>query len=100
MKTDSTAAPEEYNIAHRKAVDSWGYFDKAIPDPFDVAQSQTWITTWPKFAQEWASMCVKAVVGQVTMAQYRQYIDGLNANADIQKAGAEFAASYKEIFGK
>ncbi len=100
MKTDSTAAPEEYNIAHRKMVDSWGYFDKAIPDPFDVAQSQTWITTWPKFAQEWASMCVKAVVGQVTMAQYRQYIDGLNANPDIQKAGAEFAASYKEIFGK
>ncbi len=100
MKSDSTAAPEEYNIAHRKMVDSWGYFEKARTDPFDVATSQTWVTAWPKVIREWSSMCVKAAVSQISMAEFRAYVENLNKSPDFQKAYLEFAQSYKDIYGK
>jgi putative aldouronate transport system substrate-binding protein len=100
MKTDSTAAPEEYNEAHRKLVDSWGYFDKGTMDPFAVATSNTWIATWPKFVQEWASMGVKAVVTAVSMDEYKAYVEKLNNNPDFKKAYQEFAQSYKDLLGK
>jgi putative aldouronate transport system substrate-binding protein len=99
MKTDSTAAPQEYNEAHEKMVDSWGYFDKGFTDPFAVATSETWVAIWPKAVQEWASMAVKAVVGQVSIAEYRSYVDGLNNGADFKKAYQEFAKSYANVYG-
>lgn len=100
MKMDSTAAPEEYNLAQEKLFESWGYFDKGMVDPFAVATSTTWVANWPKYQQEWASMAIKAVVGQISMEDYKAYVDKLNNNPEIKKAYLEFAQSYKDVYGK
>jgi putative aldouronate transport system substrate-binding protein len=100
MKIDSTAAPQQFNESQEKLFSDQGYFDKGIVDPFAVATSTTWTAIWPKYVQEWASMGIKAVVGQVSMEDYKAYVDKLNNNADFKKAYQEFAQSYKDIYGK
>ncbi|MFH5183904.1 hypothetical protein ACHHV8_15400 [Paenibacillus sp. TAB 01] len=100
MKTVSSAAPQEYNDAKIQYLDSIGYYDKGTLDPFAVINSDTFLTVWPKVQQEWISMGVKAIVGQITMDEYKAYVDKINNNPDFKKAYKEFAESYKEYFGK
>lgn len=100
MKLDSVTSPEEYNIAQRKRFADLGYEEKGILDPFSVATSQTWISVWPKYQQEWAAKCVQAVMGQISIEEYQQYVDKINSDPEIKKAYQEFAQSYKDIFGK
>ena len=100
MKVDSTAAPGAYNIAKRKQLDSWGMFDKGDVNPFAVATSITWVAIWPKDVQEWASMAVKAIVGQVSMADYRGVRRSTERQRRLQEGVSEFAKSYKDVYGK
>lgn len=97
MKIDSTAAPEEYNQAQRELFDSYGYLEKARTNPFYIATSQKWINVWPKYSQDWAAKGVQAVTGQISMDDYRAYVDELNAKPEMKEAYQEFAASYKAV---
>jgi putative aldouronate transport system substrate-binding protein len=99
-KVVNPVAPKEYNDNKSKEIDSEGYFTKGAMNPFLVIHSDTWTQIWPKYTQEWESMAVKAVVGQISMDDYKAYVDKLNANPDFNKAYKEFAQSYKEFFGK
>lgn len=100
MKTDSTAAPAEYNMKQREYINSWGFFEKGQVDPFAVATSETWISIWPRYVNDWASTAVKAVIGQITMEEYEAYVDNLNQNPEIKTAYQEFAKSYQAVYGK
>ncbi|WP_240416038.1 extracellular solute-binding protein [Paenibacillus periandrae] len=99
-KIGSPAAPKEYNDAKIKQVESQGYFEKGKISPFAVISSVTWTATWPKFEQEWTSMSVKAVVGQISIDEYKAYIKKINDDPNIKKAYKEFAQDYKETYSK
>lgn len=98
MKIDSTAAPEKYNIDQRDLFTKLGYGEKGVLDPFSVATSQTWISVWPKFMQEWATKGVQAVIGTISVEEYQLYVDKINGDTEVKKAYKEFADSYKAIF--
>ncbi|MFC5449766.1 extracellular solute-binding protein [Paenibacillus aestuarii] len=98
MKVINPAAPKAYNDAKEKSVASYAQVGKI--DLFSIINSNTWTSIWPKYQSEWQSMVVKAIVGQISMDEYKAYIDKLNGSADFQTAYKEFAADYKEKFPK
>ncbi|GHV40404.1 putative ABC transporter peptide-binding protein YtcQ [Spirochaetia bacterium] len=97
MKLDSTAAPEAYNIAERKIFDDYGYEKKAITDTFSLLTSAKWVQVWPRYEQTWAANCAKAVVGDITIAEFQAYVDSINNNADVKAAYQEFAKMYQDM---
>ncbi|WP_165452483.1 extracellular solute-binding protein [Paenibacillus thalictri] len=99
-KVTTPAAPKDYNEAKMKKLDAQGYFTKGTISPFSIINSSTWIATWPKFEQEWISMSVKAIVGQITLDEYKTYVAKLNDDPGLKKAFQEFAQDYKTTFGK
>ncbi|MEK3911279.1 extracellular solute-binding protein [Paenibacillus sp. FSL H7-0331] len=98
MKVFNASAPKAYNDAKIKDTEVFAKVGKM--NLFNVVYSDTWTTTWPKYEKEWQSMVIKAIVGQISMDEYKSYVDKLNTNADIKKSYQEFAAKYKEFFGK
>lgn len=98
MKVINPAAPKAYNDAKEKSVAAYAQVGKI--DPFSIINSNTWTSIWPKYQSDWQSMVVKAIVGQISMDEYKAYIDKLNGSADFQTAYKEFAADYKEKFPK
>ena len=100
MKIDSTAAPDSYNQAQRELFEESGYVEKGVTNPFNIATSQKWINTWPKYSQEWAAKGVQAVTGQISMEEYQAYVEELNTKPEIKEAYQEFAASYQAVMSK
>jgi len=100
QKVDATAATREYNMALRDLVTEMGYFDLGKISPFEAAVSEKWISLWPRYVNDWSATAVRAVVGQISMDDYRAYVDNLNNNAQIKEAYLEFAESYHAIFGE
>jgi putative aldouronate transport system substrate-binding protein len=98
MKVFNASAPKAYNDEKIKETEVFAKVGKM--NLFNIVYSDTWTTTWPKFEKEWQSMVIKAVVGQITMDEYKAHVDKLNANPDIKKSYQEFGAKYKEFFGK
>ncbi|MFC3841823.1 type 2 periplasmic-binding domain-containing protein [Paenibacillus sp. MAH-36] len=98
MKVLNPSAPKAYNDAKMKEVEVYGQVGKL--NPFSIINSTTWTNVWPKYEKEWQAMATKAIVGQITMEEYKSYVDKLNENQDLKKAYKEFAESYKQYFGK
>jgi putative aldouronate transport system substrate-binding protein len=98
MKVINAAAPKAYNDAKMKSVEEYANVGKF--DPFSIINSSTWIDIWPKYSAEWQSMVVKSIVGQISMDEYKAYVDKMNNNPDFKKAYKEFAVDYKAKFGK
>ncbi|TBL80126.1 extracellular solute-binding protein [Paenibacillus thalictri] len=98
MKVLNPAAPKAYNDAKMKSVEEYAKVGKF--DPFSIINSNAWIASWPKYSTEWQSMVIKAIVGQISMDEYKAYVDKINNSPDFKKAYQEFAADYKEKFGK
>ncbi|MBW7452753.1 extracellular solute-binding protein [Paenibacillus sepulcri] len=98
MKVVNPAAPKAYNDAKMKSVEEYANVGKI--DPFSIINSDTWTSVWTKYESEWQSMVIKAIVGQVSMEEYKAYVDKLNGSPDFKKSYQEFAAEYKEKFGK
>lgn len=98
MKVLNPSAPKAYNDAKMKEVEVYGQVGKL--NPFSIINSNTWTNVWPKYEKEWQAMATKAIVGQITMEEYKSYVDKLNENPDLKKAYKEFAESYKQYFGK
>ncbi|MDF2959046.1 MAG: extracellular solute-binding protein family 1 [Paenibacillus sp.] len=98
MKVINPAAPKAYNDAKSKSVEEYSKVGKF--DFFSIINSNTWTSVWPKYTSEWQSMVVKAIVGQISMDEYKAYVDKLNSSDDFKKAYQEFNKDYKEKFGK
>ncbi|SFL73779.1 putative aldouronate transport system substrate-binding protein [Paenibacillus sp. 1_12] len=97
MKVINPAAPKAYNDAKSASVESYSKVGKI--DFFSIINSNTWISIWPKYNSDWQSMVVKAIVGQISMDEYKAYVDKLNNSAEFKKAYQEFAKEYKEKIG-
>lgn len=97
MKVMNPAAPKAYNDAKIKDTEVYAKLGKL--NPFGNIASDTWTSVWPKYEKEWQAMATKAIVAQISMDEYKAYVDKLNSNADIKKAYQEFAKNYKEYFG-
>ncbi|MCZ8517078.1 extracellular solute-binding protein [Paenibacillus filicis] len=97
-KTDSPIAPQEVNLRNREKVKPELEVGKI--DPFSVINSSSWVTQWPKYDGEFTSMRTQAIIGKITMEQYKSYIDQLRAKKEFGQAYKEFAENYKALFGK
>jgi len=89
-------APKAYNDQKLKEAEIYDKLGKI--DSFQVLVSGSWTQTWPKFQNEFESNTVKAIVGQISMADYRAFIAKLRAMPEFKTAFQEFAAQKKEKF--
>jgi len=96
-KVDSPLAPIEVDLANREKVKV--LYDILSVDPFRIIRSDTWTAEWPKHADEFETKRTEAIMGKITMDQYREYIEGLRNDPMLKKAFLELAESYKEYFG-
>jgi len=92
-KVISASGSKEYNDAKIEEVKI--YDEVGIVEPFRYVTSETWLKVWPKYETEWQTMVTKAIVGQISMDEYKAYVDKLNADPDMLTAYKEFAASYE-----
>jgi len=97
MKVLNPAAPKAYNDAKLKSVEVFAEVGKL--NPFQMINSDTWTNIWPAHESEWQSMVVKAIVGQISMDEYRAYVDNLNNKPEFKQAYKEFAEAYQQFFG-
>lgn len=95
-KVDSPLAPLEVDVANREKVKV--LYDTLTVDPFRIIRSDTWTAEWPKYADEFETKRTEAIMGKMTMDQYRQYIERLRNDPTLKKAFLELAKSYKEYF--
>ncbi|MDF2959631.1 MAG: extracellular solute-binding protein [Paenibacillus sp.] len=97
-KVDSPLAPVEVDKANREKVKVT--YTALTVDPFRVIRSSAWTAEWPKHADEFEKKRTEAIMGKISMDDYKKYIEGLRNNPALKKSFVELAASYKEYFGK
>jgi putative aldouronate transport system substrate-binding protein len=91
-KVDNPGAPKEYVEEKRKQVAD--YEKVGVYNIFTWLISDTWVKTWPKYSAEWTAMMTKAIVGQISMDEYKAYVNKLNNSAEFKQAYKEFAKAY------
>lgn len=91
-------APKEFNDNLQKQAEANLAKGVGQVDFNSVLNSETWASLWPKYQKEWQSNEVKAIVGQISMKEYRDYVTNLRNQPEFKKAFQEFAVSYKKIF--
>jgi putative aldouronate transport system substrate-binding protein len=89
------SATKAYNDAKIEEVKQFDKVGKVDPSSFSV--SETWLKTWPKYQKEFDSMVTQAIVGQISINDYKAYVDKLNNMPDFKLAYKEFAESYKSF---
>ncbi|MFH5182489.1 hypothetical protein ACHHV8_07525 [Paenibacillus sp. TAB 01] len=97
QKVTHTAAPKEWN-ERMKGIARTLYQAKHAVDPFRVIRSEAWLKEWPKLQDEYIAMRTGAIMGVVTMEEYRSYVAKLREKPELQQAFREFAESYKSLF--
>jgi putative aldouronate transport system substrate-binding protein len=94
-KVDNPGAPKAYNDEKHKEVADYEKLGKV--NPFDGLVSNTWLDIWPKYEAEFKSMIVKAIVAQISMEDFKAYVDKLNNLPEFKKAYKEFGDAYKDV---
>ncbi|TDF90611.1 extracellular solute-binding protein [Paenibacillus piri] len=61
----------------------------------ELLLSDTWLKVWPKYSDEFITMRTKAIIGDISISDFKAYIDKLNNMADFKKAYQEFNENYK-----
>jgi putative aldouronate transport system substrate-binding protein len=97
QKLDSTAAPEQYNIAQRKLFSDYEFDVKGIYNPIGMLTSKKWQEVWPRYQQTFAAKCVQATTGEISMTEYERYVDSVNADPDVRQSYQELAKAYKDL---
>ncbi|TVY09200.1 ABC transporter substrate-binding protein [Paenibacillus cremeus] len=97
-KVDYSGVSRAENEAKEKAVANFEQVGKV--NPFTWLYSPTWVQTWPKYDSEMKSMMIKAVAGQISMDDYKKYVDKLVNDPQLKKAFKEYADDYKSKTGK
>lgn len=96
-KVDSPLAPVEVDLANREVAKI--AYDELMVDPFRSILSPKWTTEWTKHVDEFESTRTKAIMGEISMDDYRAYIDNLRNLPALKEAFLELAESYEELFG-
>ena len=94
-KVESASGSKEYNDAKKKAVEHFDEVGKI--DPLAGIHSDTWLTEWAKNSNEFETMLVRAIVGQISMDEYKDYVKKLTEDPKYKKAFAELGDAYREI---
>ncbi|UQZ86144.1 Lipoprotein LipO precursor [Paenibacillus konkukensis] len=97
QKVINTAAPKEWNdrmIATARTL----YDAEHAIDPFRVIRSETWLKEWPKVQDEYIAMRTAAIMGVISMDEYREYVGKQREQPQFRKAFLEFAESYELMF--
>ncbi|NHN28913.1 extracellular solute-binding protein [Paenibacillus agricola] len=97
-KVESASGSKAYNDAKKKEVEIFDEVGKV--NPFNYTLSNTWNSTWPKYENEWKANVTKAIVGQITIDEYKAYVEKINNTPEMKKAYKEFAESYKAFNAK
>ncbi|MDB5085936.1 MAG: extracellular solute-binding protein family 1 [Bacilli bacterium] len=97
-KSYDAAAPKAYNDAIWQQVQHFS--QDGTVNPFDYVVSDTWVNTWPKYNSDWNTKTVEAIVGKISMDDYKKYVDSLNNNPDFKKAYQEFKQFYDQFWKK
>ncbi|MFC0330288.1 extracellular solute-binding protein [Paenibacillus sepulcri] len=92
-KVAYAGASKAANEAKQKDMEIYGQIGRT--DVFGYLYSPTWVDVWPTYEAELKSTRIKAIVGQITMDQYKQYVDKVNADPKIKNAYQEFAKDLK-----
>jgi putative aldouronate transport system substrate-binding protein len=92
-KVAYAGASKTANEAKQKEMEIYEKIGKQ--EVFGYLYSPTWVDVWPNYEKELKSNRIKAVVGQITMDQYKQYVDKVNQDPKIKKAYQEFAKDLK-----
>lgn len=99
-KVDSPLAPMEYNLQTREemkvlynAHGTGGHINV-----FNVLQSPAWSSFWSKTNEEFAAMEASAIIGEITIEEFRAYQDSLLDDSEVQESMLEFKDSYDGYF--
>ncbi|MBD2848550.1 extracellular solute-binding protein [Paenibacillus sp. IB182496] len=91
-KVVSASGSKAYNEAKIAEVE---HFDQVgTVNPFGYLMSDTWNNVWARYESEWKSMVTQAIVGQITIDEYKAFIAKINALPEAKQAYQEFAEGY------
>lgn len=92
-KVESASGSKEYNDAKKASVE---HFDEiGMIEPKTGLHSDKWLREWAKYSNEWTTMVTRAIVGQITMDEYRSYVDRLVETPEMKAAFLELAEEYE-----
>ncbi|MDQ0253316.1 putative aldouronate transport system substrate-binding protein [Evansella vedderi] len=89
-------APEEYN--ERMLADTEHYAEIGKVNPFSYLRSETWVDAWPRYQNEWETRVVEAIVGNITMDEFEEYIENLRNLPQFKESFQEFAEAYEAFW--
>ncbi|MGF9697353.1 extracellular solute-binding protein [Paenibacillus sp. MABNR03] len=94
-KVISASGDKAYNDAKIKEVENFDEIGKI--DFYRVITSEAWRETWPKYGDEYSSMMTRTIVGQISVEEFKAYVDKLNSQPDIKQAYQEMAKAYEQF---
>jgi putative aldouronate transport system substrate-binding protein len=95
FKVRNTNAPPEFNKETENLVADWD--KKGVINPFERYNSPTFNDIWPKFQSEYDTKIVQAVIGDITMNEFKTYQEQLRNKPEMKKAFQEYTKAEKEI---
>jgi len=99
MKLISTSAPKEFNDKIIAAAKTYLEPEANIRlNHFRAINSDSWAKVWPLYQKTYEENTVKAIVGSMSMDDYRKYISELRSQDDMKKCWQEFAAHDAQLF--
>lgn len=97
-KVDSKAADKAYNDETREQMSVlYDYGASELMDWWRVLQSTKWSSIWTEYQDEFNAMETRAVSGQISMDEFREYQKSLREMPEFQEAFQEFAAHYETL---
>ena len=97
-KVDSKAADKAYNDETREQMSVlYDYGASELMDWWRVLQSTKWSSIWTEYQDEYNAMETRAVSGQISMDEFREYQKSLREMPEFQEAFQEFAAHYETL---
>lgn len=95
FKIRNPNAPPEFNKETEEFVKDFPQIGKV--NPFSYLLSATFSEAWPKYSDEYETKIVQAVIGAISMDQFRAYQDELRNKPEIKQAFQEYAKAEKEF---
>lgn len=94
-KVESASGSKEYNDAKKAEVEHFDEVGKT--DPMTGLNSDQWLTEWAKHSNEFETKITQAIVGQIDMDEYKDYVSKLLENAELMKAFLELGEEYNSF---
>lgn len=99
MKLVSTSAPKEFNDKIKASALTYLEPEANVTvNHFRAINSESWAKVWPLYQSTFEENTVKAIVGTISMDEYRKYVTDLRAQDDMKKCWQEFAAHDAQLF--